>query len=257
MTAPSARLYVAGLPVVRADVSAALDRLWEDIERGAPTVYVLVNAYSATLRRRPAYSDALFDPSTTPLPDGASLTLGAELVGHGNIGRCPGPDLFEKAAERAATDGTRFFLLGGGEGVAHQLAQVLARRFPGIRIVGSLTPPFGQWTDAEERQLVRRVQESGADVLWLGVSAPKQEVWASKWRVELARPIVCVGAAFDFLSGRKRRAPRWMRDIGAEWVFRLLSEPRRLLWRYVGGNSVYLFDLLRYQRRPPLQRRPE
>ena len=194
---------------------------------------------------------ALRDDAVVPLADGASLALGAALVGHGRIGRCPGPDLFERASQRAALDGTRFYLLGGAEGVVDELTAVLRERFPGIQIVGTATPPFGVWTDELSRGLVEQVQESDADVLWLGVSAPKQELWAVRWHADVGRPIVCVGAAFDFLSGRKPRAPLWMRRIGAEWLFRLLSEPRRLLWRYLGGNAVFLFDLMRYRDKTP------
>lgn len=249
--AQCARAFVAGLPVSEADVDQALALLWKDIEQRVPRVYVLVNAYSATLRRQAEYAAVLSHDAVVPLADGASLALGAALVGRERIGRCPGPDLFEQASQRAALDGRRFYLLGGAEGVVDELTAALGERFPGIQIVGTATPPFGVWTDELSRGLVERVRESEADVLWLGVSAPKQEVWALRWHVDVGRPIVCVGAAFDFVSGRKPRAPLWMRRIGAEWLFRLLSEPRRLLWRYLGGNAMFLCDLVRYRDRAP------
>jgi len=242
---------VAGLPVTVADMNQAIGLLWKDVEGRIPRVYVFVNAYSAALRRRDEYRVVLDDDAVVPLADGASITLGAALVGQGRIGRCPGPDLFEQASQRAALDGTRFYLLGGDEGVVEELAAFMRERFSGIRIVGTATPPFGVWTDELSRGLVERVRESGADVLWMGVSAPKQESWAVRWHIDVGRPIVCVGAAFDFLSGRKPRAPLWVRRVNAEWLFRLLSEPRRLLWRYLGGNAVFLFDLMRYRDHSP------
>ena len=231
-------------------MDGALDALWTDIDACRPRVYALVNAYSATLSRDVRYRSVLADSATIPLPDGIALSLGAYLTGQVRPTRCPGPDLLERAAARAAADGTRFFLLGGGEGVASELAVSLQRRHPGLRIAGALAPPYGEWGDDVSRGLVRASTDSEARVVWLGVSAPSTEIWAGRWAQELGMPVVCVGAAFDFLSGRKPRAPQWMRRFGLEWLFRLLSEPLRLWKRYLHGNSVFLWDLLRYRAKP-------
>lgn len=236
---------------MRADVTCALDMLWDDARARRSPVYVFVNGYSATLRRQSAYAGVLASDVIVPLADGAPMTYGAAVTGQGGIGRCPGPDLFEAAASRAAGDGTTFFLLGGHDGVAEQLARRLMERHPGLVVAGTATPPFGTWRDDESAALIEQVKASNADILWLGVSAPKQESWGVRWHEEIGRPIVCVGAAFDFLSGRKKRAPVWMRRIGAEWLFRFGSEPGRLWKRYVAGNVVFLGDLARYRGRAP------
>ena len=246
-------IHVAGLPVALMDREAALDTLWADIDVSRPRVYALVNAYSATLSRDSRYRSVLSDTATIPLADGIALSLGAYLTGQVRPKRCPGPDLLEYAAARAAADGTRFFLLGGGEGVASDLAVALQHRHPGLTIAGALAPPFGEWDDDLSQRLVRSSLDSEAQVVWLGVSAPKQEIWAGRWAEELGTPVVCVGAAFDFLSGRKPRAPRWMRRFGLEWLFRLLSEPMRLWKRYLHGNSLFLWDLLRFRSKPGMQ----
>lgn len=244
-------IHVAGLPVVKADVARALDALWDDARACRPRVYALVNGFSATLRREPAYRALLLAADTVPLADGTPMTVGALLTGQGRISRCPGADLLEAAAARAAAaDGTSFYLLGGGGGVASELATRLSDRHPGLRIAGHATPPFGDWSDEESARLADAVVASEADIVWLGVSAPKQEIWAARWAPRMGLPVVCVGAAFDFLSGRKPRAPRWMRGIGLEWLFRLLSEPRRVWKRYLVGNAVFVLDLLRWGRRP-------
>jgi N-acetylglucosaminyldiphosphoundecaprenol N-acetyl-beta-D-mannosaminyltransferase len=244
-------IHVAGLPVAKADIVRALDELWNDARTSRPRVYVLVNAFSATLRRQPAYGALLLSRAeTVPLADGTPLLLGAILTGQGRIGRCPGPDLMEAAAARAGADGTSFYLLGGGDGVVRELAAALSERYPGLRVAGVATPPFGDWSDEQSALMVDTATASGADVVWLGVSAPKQEIWASQWASRIGRPVVCVGAAFDFLSRRKARAPRWMRAIGLEWLFRLVSEPRRLWKRYIVGNAMFLWDLVRWGRNP-------
>lgn len=250
-----ATLHVAGLPVIRSDVAHAVDLVWADARARRARVYALVNAYSATLRRsEPAYAATIEDERCIPLADGAALTLGARMVGIGRIERAPGPDVFSEACVRAASDMTPFYLLGGGEGVAEALRDELVRRNPGLRIVGTSTPPYGVWPRQASEDLCRAVRESGAQVLWLGVSAPKQETWALEWIDELGMPVVCVGAAFDFLAGFKPRAPQWMRRAGLEWLFRLLSEPRRLWKRYLLGNTVFLLDLVRFRSNAPTSR---
>lgn len=245
------RVFVAGIPVVRSDLSAAVSLLTAAIERSDPCVFALVNGFSASLRRRDAaYADLLRSPQVVPLPDGIPLSLGARLTGQGHVGRSPGPDLLEAAADEALERGFSFFLLGGGPGAVEQLSAALVARHPGLCIAGVATPPFGEWTEQQSRDLVAAIHESGAQIVWLGVSAPKQETWAFRWRREIGRPIVCVGAAFDFLSGRKPRAPIWMRRAGLEWLFRLISEPGRLWKRYLAGNAVFLWDLVRFGRKP-------
>lgn len=243
------RLHVAGLPVTRADVTEVLDALWRDANAHEPRVYALVNGHSATLRRVAGYLDALEAPLTAPLVDGAPVALGVWLTGQGRTARCPGPDLLEAAAARASRDGASFYLLGGAPGVAEALGDCLTTRHPGLRIAGTATPSFDDWSDAESACMADAAAASGASIVWLGVSAPKQEIWAASWAQRVGRPVVCVGAAFDFLSGRKPRAPSWMRAAGLEWLFRLLSEPRRVWKRYLVGNAVFLWDLLRFGRR--------
>ena len=166
-----------------------------------------MNGYSATLSRDPEYLNVLEGTSTVPLADGFPLIFGARLTSQGGVSRCPGPDLMDHAADRAAIDGTSFFLLGGAGGVAEDLAVALKLRHPGLRIAGTLSPPFGEWDEVISRELVAAVVDSGAEIVWLGVSAPKQEIWAGQWVHDIGRPVVCVGAAFDFLSGRKPRCP--------------------------------------------------
>jgi N-acetylglucosaminyldiphosphoundecaprenol N-acetyl-beta-D-mannosaminyltransferase len=249
------RAFVAGLPVIRGRPDSILELLWRDAYDAVPHVYMLVNAHSATLRRtNPAYADALLQSDgVVPVPDGASIALGARLIRQGGLQRFPGPDLMEQAAARAGGDGTGFYLLGGGPKVADQLAEALRTRHPGLCVCGVNTPPFGDWSDEESREMVDRIRAANPAIVWIGVSAPKQEVWALRWCKDIHRPIVCVGAAFDYLSGTKRRAPQWMRQAGLEWLFRLGSEPQRLWRRYIVGNPVFLADLVRYRGRAPVE----
>lgn len=237
---------IAGIPVVDATIEEALGLIWSDVTSGGAHAFVFANAYSSTLRREePAYAAALEHEGSICLPDGAPLALAGRAAKEGRFARCPGPDLFEAASARAASDKASFFLLGGGPGTAEKLAQQLSQRHQGLRIAGTCTPPFGAWTESDDARLLERIRVAAPSVVWMGVSAPKQEIWAVRNLGSIGVPVVCVGAAFDFLSGNKPRAPHWMRSLGLEWLFRLASEPRRLWKRYLIGNTRFLIDLMR------------
>jgi N-acetylglucosaminyldiphosphoundecaprenol N-acetyl-beta-D-mannosaminyltransferase len=129
--------------------------------------------------------------------------------------------------------GYRHYLYGGGEGVAELLARKLMQRLPGLQVAGMHTPPFRDTMELEDADAVERINAAGPDVVWVGLSTPKQERWMAAHLGRVNAPVmVGVGAAFDFLSGRKRQAPLWVRRSGLEWLFRLASEPRRLWPRY-------------------------
>lgn len=244
--------FIAGVPVRALPLEDACVRVCADATASRPRVYALVNAHSAKLRRDSReYATLLADTRKVwCLADGASVSAVGKLLGYGDVGRSPGPDLLEAVCVQAAEEDVAVFLLGGAEGVANVLAYALRSRNTGLAVAGTATPPFGQWSSQDNRHLVDAVKSSDARVLFIGVSAPKQEIWAYNHVEELGIPIVCVGAAFDFNSGTKQRAPEWMRRTGIEWVHRLLTEPGRMWRRYLVGNTLFLWDVVRYGRRP-------
>jgi N-acetylglucosaminyldiphosphoundecaprenol N-acetyl-beta-D-mannosaminyltransferase len=137
-------------------------------------------------------------------------------------------------------------LYGGAGGVPERLANNLQRRYPGLQIVGSFSPPFRPLTDEEDKQVVQAINEANPDFVWIGLSTPKQERWMATHANQLTAPVlVGVGAAFDFHSGLKTQAPRWMQRSGLEWLFRLASEPRRLWRRYSVNNPLFILLVLR------------
>lgn len=166
-------------------------------------------------------------------PDGMALVWLLRLHGVRHVERVYGPDLMLAACERSVARGWRHFLLGGAEGVAAELARRLQRRSPGVLIAGTLSPPFREFRPDEDEAIAKQINEAGADIVWVGLGSPKQERWMAKHRERLsASVLIGVGAAFDFLSGRRRQAPRWVQRCGLEWLFRFVSEPRRLWCRY-------------------------
>lgn len=180
------------------------------------------------------------------VPDGMPLVWLGRKAGFSLARRVYGSELMETFCGKTASYGHRHFFYGGAPGVAEQLASTLRDRFLGLEVAGTFSPPYRALTEAEDRCVVERINAAGADVLWVGLSTPKQERWMWEHRDKLNVPVMLgVGAAFDFLSQRIRPAPHWMREHGLEWLYRLGTEPRRLWRRYLvyGAQFVWLVGL--------------
>jgi N-acetylglucosaminyldiphosphoundecaprenol N-acetyl-beta-D-mannosaminyltransferase len=155
------------------------------------------------------------------------------LAGFRPVERVYGPDLMLAVCEYGVERGYRHFFFGGGPDVPAALAGRLAHRIAGLRVAGVISPPFGETSEPEEERLIGQINDAHPDIVWVGLGTGTQEHWMARHRPRLEAPVLIgVGAAFDFLSGTKPQAPRWMQRSGLEWLFRLLSEPRRLWPRY-------------------------
>lgn len=167
-------------------------------------------------------------------PDGMPLVWLARWRGHGNVDRVCGSDLVAELCAASVELGIGHYFYGGKPGVAERMAAALQRRYPGLAVVGTSTPPFGPMSEAEDTAATETIAAAQPGVVWVGLSTPKQEYWM---RDHVARipgaTLVGVGAAFDFYAGDVKRAPDWMHRSGLEWLHRLSSEPRRLWRRYL------------------------
>jgi N-acetylglucosaminyldiphosphoundecaprenol N-acetyl-beta-D-mannosaminyltransferase len=187
------------------------------------------------------------------VPDGVGVVLALRLLGH-PAQRLPGSDAFALLCERGVRAGLRHYLFGGAAETVDRLHRSLRVRYPGIRVVGAESPPFRPMSECELSAASTRIRRARTDLLWVGLGAPKQDWVAERLRQhESASVILCVGAAFDFLSGAKRRAPDWIQRSGLEWLYRLACEPNRLWRRYLVGNVAFaasvLSDYLRADRK--------
>ena len=178
-------------------------------------------------------------------PDGMPMVWAGKLAGHRDMRRVYGPDLMLDICAWSETSGCKHFFYGGADGVAELLAQKLKAKFPKLAVVGCYTPPFRALTADEEAQLQAQVRAARPDILWVGLSTPKQEKFMAEFLPKLDTTLMIgVGAAFDFHSGRVKQAPRWMQRSGLEWFYRLCSEPRRLAKRYCRNNPLFLLKFL-------------
>jgi len=175
----------------------------------------------------------LFNESGMTTPDGMSVAWLLKLRGYPYVERVAGSDLMDAVMQLSVSKGWRHYFYGGKEGIPVRLAAHFRSKYPGVQIVGIYSPPFRPLTPEEDREIIRSIRQAKPDILWVGISSPKQERWMAAHVNKLDVPVlVGVGAAFDFLSGEKKRAPLWMQDLGMEWLFRFMSEPKRLYPRY-------------------------
>ena len=178
-------------------------------------------------------------------PDGMPMVWAGKLNGHRDMSRVYGPDLMLEVCAWSEMSGAKHFFYGGAEGVAALLVEKLKTKFPKLQVIGAFTPPFRALEAGEEKSLAAQIAEGQPDILWVGMSTPKQEKFMAEFFPKLnATLMIGVGAAFDFHSGRVRQAPRWMQRCGLEWLYRLGCEPRRLGGRYLRNNPRFVLKFL-------------
>jgi N-acetylglucosaminyldiphosphoundecaprenol N-acetyl-beta-D-mannosaminyltransferase len=174
-------------------------------------------------------------------PDGMPLVWGLKLLGQRDSSRVYGPDLTPIVLRKAEAAGIKVGFYGGSPQALESLLRYAAAAFPTLHVAYSYSPPFRPLTTEEDRAVTRAINDSGASILFIGLNSPQQNFWMAGHRPEVRAVMLGVGAAFDFLSGAKRQAPRWMMRIGLEWLFRLITEPRRLWKRYLKHNPRFVF----------------
>jgi N-acetylglucosaminyldiphosphoundecaprenol N-acetyl-beta-D-mannosaminyltransferase len=192
---------------------------------------------------------AIHNASGLTTPDGMPLVWASHRAGMAHVRRVYGPDLMLAVCALAAERGWSSYFYGATTGVPELLAERLKARFPGLKIAGTMSPPFRPLSPEEDAAVVERINAAAPDLLWVGLSTPKQERWMAAHLARLTVPVlVGVGAAFDMHAGRLRQAPSWMQASGLEWIYRLYREPRRLWRRYLSNNPRFVLAILR---RPP------
>jgi N-acetylglucosaminyldiphosphoundecaprenol N-acetyl-beta-D-mannosaminyltransferase len=236
------KVNVLGVGISVLDQDRAREFLFQAAREGRRGYVTITNVYSVSAAQRdPALRD-IFNRALLSTPDGMPMVWMGKLQGQPSIRRVYGPDLMLNLCKHSCAEGFSHFFYGGLPGVANELARRLEARFPGLRIAGTYSPPFRRLNDRELRDLQQRVQKTRPDFFWVGMSTVTQERFMAQYMSMLpeAKIFIGVGAAFDFLSGRVKQAPRWMMRTGLEWLFRLTQEPQRLAKRYLIYNPLFV-----------------
>jgi len=239
----SAQIRIGAVTVDSIPLPSVLNRMDEMVKDGKPHYICFCEAHLGTLAALQEEMRGILEEASLVLPDGVSMMLGARLIGRKLPERLPGPLVMLEYCRHGVKKDLKHFFYGGAEGVAERLAAKLKQQIPDVKIVGIYSPPFRPLTQEEERNAKKQIEESGADVLWVGLGAPKQERWMFEHVGKIQVPLMLgVGAAFDFHSGNYKWAPTWIRKVGLEWTYRMLTGGKRVFWRNV--KIVPLFALI-------------
>lgn len=241
----SKRVNVLGVGLSILNLKLALEAIGDALARKRKGYICVTGVHGVMEAQQDPRFCAILNRSFLNTPDGMPMVWLGKLNGHREMDRVYGPDLMLLVCEYTRDHGYTHFLYGGADGVAQELQRKLEAKFPGIKIVGTYTPPFRPLNETEEADLIRLVAEKKPDIIWVGLSTPKQEKFMAQYQDKFAATLMFgVGAAFDFHAGRVRQAPRWMQRSGLEWFFRLCCEPRRLWRRYFRNNPLFVFRIL-------------
>lgn len=236
-----------GVRINLVDRTEAVKKIVEFVRTRKQSHYVCVaNVHSVMTCRKSEKLKAALNASLLTVADGMPLVWSARFLGRSVKERVAGPDLMMDLLRISDQEGFAHYFYGSSEEVLTVLEKNLRERLPGVKIVGSLAPPFRSFTVEEDREIVEAINAAAPDILWVGLGAPKQELWMAEHHGRLKVPVMIgVGAAFDFHAGSKKRAPVWMQKSGLEWAWRLYQEPGRLWRRYLIDDLPFFWYILR------------
>jgi N-acetylglucosaminyldiphosphoundecaprenol N-acetyl-beta-D-mannosaminyltransferase len=232
---------VLAVGVHAVDMQASVDYIRSVILQRKKTYVCVTGVHGVMEAQRDPHFLGILNSCPLVVPDGMPLVWAGHLQDHRSMGRVYGPDLMLEVCRALAPMHVRHFLYGGTPGVAEELKASLQEKVPGIQVVGVYTPPFRDLTAEEEQALASQVADCAPDVLWVGLSTPKQERFMAKFIDRLEVPVMLgVGAAFDLHTGRMKDAPEWMKRCGLQWLHRLIQDPKRLWKRYLRNNPEFV-----------------
>ena len=240
----SCPVNVLGVAISPVNMETALQNIAEAMEQKGKGYVCLTGVHGVSEAQSDPEFRRILNRAFLCTPDGMPLVWVGRLQGRKEMDRVYGPDLMLAVMERSEKTGWRHFFYGGANGTAEKLGEKLRERYPKLQVAGTYEPPFRPLNEEEQADLVKAVGAARADMMWVGLSTPKQERFMAEYLGRLdVRLMFGVGAAFDFHAGKVRQAPRWMQGSGLEWFYRLCSEPRRLWKRYLKNNPLFVMRL--------------
>lgn len=242
---PLPRVDILGVRISAINPEQAIDQIEAWIESRQRHYVNVCNVHTVMECQQDIPLKAIVNRSGLSTPDGMPLVWLSRLGGFRRASRVYGPDLMLALCERSQRTGHRHFFYGGAPGIAERLATCLQERFPGLQIAGVHTPPLRTVGVIEDRVVLDRIDAARPDIVWVGLGTPKQDHWVANHRPLLEAPVlIAIGAAFDFHAGVLKQAPRWMQRSGFEWLYRFGQEPRRLAYRYLVLNPLFVVNTI-------------
>lgn len=225
------------------DMNKTLSYLGEHLEELRGKYICVSNVHTTVMAHRDEEYRKVQNHAAMSLPDGKPLSIVSRKRGYEGAKRVPGPDLMPKVFELSREKNYRHYFYGGKQETLEQLLTKLKEKYPYLEIAGSDSPPFRDLSEEEDKESIQRINEAKPDFIWVALGAPKQEMWMYMHENQVNGVMIGVGAAFDFLAGTVKRAPRWMQEMCLEWLYRILQDPVRLIPRYVSTNVHFLWNV--------------
>ena len=237
-----------GIPIDRKSLAEVTEDALQAINRRmSQRVFACANPHSLVIAQHDDCFQSALTHANLVVADGVGVSLMARMVGIQIGPRITGSDYFQAVLSALQQrGGGRVFFFGSSQRVLDLIAKRFALDFPSLTLCGALSPPFGSWSDEENRRMVQVINDAKPDVLWVGMTAPKQEKWVEANRRQLNTPVIgSIGAVFDFYAGTYARAPQWICQIGLEWAYRFILEPRRMWQRNCVSAPRFVWLVLR------------
>lgn len=231
---------ILGVNIAITNMRDTVKLIVEQIDELKGEFICLSNVHTTVMSQQDEEYRRIQNSAFLALPDGSPLSLVQRLRGYRTAEQVAGPDLMPALWEATENTGISHYFYGSTQESIDALSEKLRKDYPGLKIAGMEAPPFRPLTKEEDEEAVRRINESGAAIVWVGLGAPKQEKWMYEHRDKVNALMLGVGAGFDFHAGTVKRAPAWMRNHYLEWLYRLIQDPKRLWKRYVQTNGKFL-----------------
>ena len=237
------KIHILGCPIDNLSLEESVVRIEEFIKSGKPHQYIAINADKIVKMRKDALLKEIISNNDLNIVDGQPLMWVSRLFGRPVKQRYGGLDIIDAIAPIAEEKGYGVYFLGARREIIKKVAEIFKKRYPGLKISGWRN---GYWKAEDEKEVIERIKKARPDILFFAMSSPKKEVFLKEYLNEMEVPFVMgVGGAFDIIAGKTKRAPQWMQDMGLEWLFRVIQEPGRLWKRYLIGNTIFTWLVLK------------
>lgn len=230
---------ILGTKILVTNMAGTVTIIEEEIEKLRGKYICVGNVHTTVMAHDDAHYHKVQNSAAFVLPDGKPLSVYSRKHGFPNAERVTGPDLMSELFAR--DNGLKHYFYGSTQETLAMLEKKLKAEYPQLRIAGMVSPPFQKLSEEEDAAEIKKMNESGADIIWVGLGAPKQENWMYEHRDKVGGVMIGVGAGFDYHAGNIKRAPMWMQRMSLEWLYRLLQDPKRLFKRYLVTNTRYLW----------------
>lgn len=230
---------ILGTKILVTNMAGTVTIIEEEIEKLRGKYICVGNVHTTVMAHDDAHYHKVQNSAAFVLPDGKPLSVYSRKHGFPNAERVTGPDLMLELFAR--DNGLKHYFYGSTQETLAMLEKKLKAEYPQLRIAGMVSPPFQKLSEEEDAAEIKKMNESGADIIWVGLGAPKQENWMYEHRDKVGGVMIGVGAGFDYHAGNIKRAPMWMQRMSLEWLYRLLQDPKRLFKRYLVTNTRYLW----------------